>query len=178
MSNELNERQKLFCKEYVIDFNATRAYKAAGYDSKDDDSASTASSRMLRIDKIQDYLKQLTKERHARLELSADFVLQELMKVASLDIGDLFENGVLKDIDQIKEDARAAIGSIEIKEEYEFDHSEKRKVFTGYTKKVRALDKVKALELLGKHLKLFTESLKVKHSLEDVIVESYGDDDD
>ena len=59
---------------------------------------------------------------------------------------------------------RLAISSIEVFEE--FEGSGKDRVYIGDTKKLKIWDKVKALELLGKHLKLFTEKLELSGKVE------------
>ena len=58
----LNVKQEKFCLEYSRSGNATEAYKVAGFKSKDDNSAAANASRMLRNDKIQARLKELSNE--------------------------------------------------------------------------------------------------------------------
>ena len=52
----LTEQNKAFCREYIFDWNATRSYKAA-YGIDDDNVAAAASSRLLRVVKIQAFIK-------------------------------------------------------------------------------------------------------------------------
>ena len=59
---ELNIKQEKFCLEYSRSGNATEAYKIAGFKSKDDNSAAANAARLLRNDKIQGRLKELSKE--------------------------------------------------------------------------------------------------------------------
>ena len=50
----LTRRQQIFCQEYLVDFNATRAAKAAGYKAKN---LSVAGSEILRNPKVQTFVK-------------------------------------------------------------------------------------------------------------------------
>tara|TARA_R110002126_G_scaffold89252_2_gene213395 strand:- start:7893 stop:8282 length:390 start_codon:yes stop_codon:yes gene_type:complete len=76
---ELNERQKTFCKEFIIDFNATRAAIKAGYKEK---TARSIGSENLTKPNIQEYIAELTQARNKRVEVTADRVVQELAKFA------------------------------------------------------------------------------------------------
>lgn len=79
---KLTVKQKLFCKEYIIDFNATRAAKAAGYSKK---TAFTIGVENLSKPLIR---KTLAKEIHARstrIERSADEVVERLWKFSDKD---------------------------------------------------------------------------------------------
>ena len=75
----LSGKQLLFCKEYIIDYNATRAAKAAGYSEK---TAYEIGSRTLKSVEVKNEIARLTKDRSQRLEISADLVLQELALIA------------------------------------------------------------------------------------------------
>lgn len=87
-------------------------------------------------------------------------VVKELAKVAFLDIKELFnEYGGLKNINEIEGDARGAISSIESFEEFEGFGEDREQI--GEVKKIKLLDKIKALELLGKHLGMFNDKVKV-----------------
>lgn len=78
---ELNEKQKLFCLEYLKDFNATRAYKTV-YKVDDDKVASASWSRMLGNVNIQNYLRGQTEDIANKLWLSVERVLQNLKELA------------------------------------------------------------------------------------------------
>ena len=75
--SKLTDKQELFCKEYIIDFNATRAAIAAGYSEKG--ARQTASDTLAKA-YIQERLAQLMKARNKRTEITADRVVQELAK--------------------------------------------------------------------------------------------------
>ena len=83
-------------------------------------------------------------------------VLAELLLIAKADIRDAFnEHGNLRDITDIPEHVARSISGIEIDAIYEGRGEDRTHV--GFTKKVKFWPKVQALDLLGKHLKIFTE---------------------
>ena len=56
MGKGMTDKQKMFADEYLIDLNATRAYKAVYKNCKRDEVAAAAASRMLRNVKVQKYI--------------------------------------------------------------------------------------------------------------------------
>jgi phage terminase small subunit len=156
----MTDAQKRFCDEYLIDLNATRAYKVAYPSCKKEETANAASSRMLRNVKVQEYISKKQQEIEKRTEVTQDMVIKELAKIAFLDIRKLYtENGQLKNIADIDSDTAGAISSLETLEEYEGYGEDREKI--GDTQKVKLLDKTKALELLGKHLGMFKEKVTI-----------------
>ncbi len=149
--------QQKFAEEYLIDLNATEAAKRAGYSSK---TAESQGCRLLTNVKVQSEIERLRKNQSERTNITADTVLQELLRIARTDIEGAFtEDMTLKPLHKIPEDIRRAIAGVEIFEE--FQGKGKDREFIGYTKKVKFWEKTKALELLGKHLKLFTDNINV-----------------
>ena len=156
----MTDAQKRFCDEYLIDLNATRAYKVAYPNCKKDETASAAGSRMLGNVKVQEYIQEQQREREKRTKVTQDMIVNELAKIAFLDISILYnENGGLKNIQDIDENTRRAISSLETFEEFEGYGEDREKV--GDTKKVKLIDKTKALELLGKHLGMFKDKIDI-----------------
>jgi len=82
MSNKLTDKQKFFCKEYIKDFNATRAAKASGYSEK---TAGRIGGDNVQKVEIQKEIKRLMQKRIERTEISADRVVQELAKIGFSD---------------------------------------------------------------------------------------------
>lgn len=156
----MTDAQKRFCDEYLIDLNATRAYKVAYPRCKKEETANAASSRMLRNVKVQEYISKKQQEIEKRTEVTQDMVIKELAKIAFLDIRKLYtENGQLKNISDIDSNTAGAISSLETLEEYEGYRDDREKI--GDTQKVKLLDKTKALELLGRHLGMFKEKVTI-----------------
>lgn len=157
----MTNAQKIFCNEYLIDLNATRAYKVAYPNCKKDETARANGSRLLTIANIQEYISEQMEKRQKRTEITQDMVINELAKIAFSDIRELYnDSGGLKNIKTLDNNIAGAISSLETFEEYEGRGDEREK--TGDTQKVKLLDKTKALELLGKHLGMFKE--KIEHS--------------
>lgn len=153
---KLTPKQERFCREYVVDSNGTQAAIRAGYSLK---TAQAQSSRMLSNVMVQGRVQQLMAEQNNRLNLTADVVLEELLLIAKSDISQAFDDaGNLFPLKEMPEGIRRVISGFEVLEEFEREGRTKNLI--GYTKKIKSWDKVKALELLGKHLKLFTEKIE------------------
>ncbi len=156
----MTNSQQRFCDEYLIDLNATRAYKVAYPKVKKDHTATVNGNRLLTFADIKKYISDKIKEREKRTKVTQDKVIQELAKIAFADIRSLYnDSGGLKNIKEIDNDIAGAIISLETLEEYEGYGDNREKV--GDTRKVKLLDKTKALELLGKHLGMFRDKIEV-----------------
>jgi phage terminase small subunit len=104
-----------------------------------------------------------------KFEVSAEFVLGELLTIAKLDLGDAYDaSGNLKPVHEIPDHVRRAMAGLETDEIWAGKGEDR--VLVGITKKVKFLDKIRALEALGRHLKLFTD--KVIHSADDELLEA------
>lgn len=77
----MNDNQKIFADEYLIDRNATRAYKAAYPEVKTDNSAAVSGNRLLRNDKVAEYIKEKMDEKTERTEVKGDDVIRELATI-------------------------------------------------------------------------------------------------
>ena len=119
---KLTEKQKRFCEEYLIDFNATQAALRAGYSQK---TAYSIGDENLRKPEIQSEIQTLIRKRSERTGINADIVIKELVKIALADT------------------------------------------------EITGKEKIKALELLGKHLGLFdnckADESKILEKLDEVL---------
>lgn len=151
----MTEKQKIFADEYLIDLNATRAYKVAYPSVKKDEVAAAAAARMLRNVKVAAYIQERMEERQKRTEITQDRVLEELAAIAfakATDYAEIKGECVrIKDTDTLDEQQIRAIAGIK---EGKF----------GIELKLN--DKEKALELLGRHLGMFKDKVEVS-GLED-----------
>lgn len=150
----LTEKKRIFCDEYLIDLNGTRAYKIAYPNIKNDNTAAAAASRLIKEPEVAAYIEKRMQDRQKRTEITQDWVLQELRKIASVN-GTDFARIVLKGgcpyvelvpTEELSEDKRAAIASIKQGK---------------YGINIESYDKVKALELLGRHLGMFKDKVEV-----------------
>ncbi len=162
---ELNDKQKRFCEEYLIDLNATQSAIRAGYSKK---TAYSIGDENLRKPEIKDYISKLKNNRSERTEITADMVIQELAKIGFADIKNYFEGDeAQKDITTLDNKLTAAVSSIKVTESSGKDWSKT-------TKEFKLHDKVKALEDLGKHLGVFEKDNKQKTTPVKIRV-GYGD---
>lgn len=181
----MTKAQEIFCDEYLIDLNATRAYKVAYPKIKKEETINSAASRMLRNVKVQEYIELKMKDREERTKVTQDKVIQELAKIAFLDIRKLYnDDGSLKNIKDIDIDTAGAITSLETLEEYSGYGDDREKI--GDTRKVKLSDKTKALELLGRHLGIFNDKLDIsvrekeekKNAISDIVNQMKSVDDE
>lgn len=158
----MNQKQKAFATEYVIDYNATQAAIRAGYSER---SAYSQAHELLKKPEIQEVIKELEAEASTRTKVSKDMVIKELARVAFVDPRKLFdEEGRPKDIRFLDPDTAAALASVDIYEEFDYNGDDKE--LSGYTKKYKWADKLRALEMLGKHLGMFTDKVHVEGSVD------------
>lgn len=74
----INDKQKIFCEEYIIDFNATQAAIRAGYSKK---TANRIASENLSKLVIQEYIKELIEKRNKRTQITQDEVIADIIEV-------------------------------------------------------------------------------------------------
>lgn len=147
----LTDKQRIFCQEYIVDLNATQAAIRAGYSES---SAGSIGQENLTKPAIQAAIQRAMDERQSRTEITQDRVINELARIAFSDLCDFVEfdkNGVsVRDSQEV--DGRVVA---EISE---------RATRYGRNKRIKLHDKIKALEMLGKHLGLFNDKLKLEHT--------------
>ena len=133
---ELTPKQKCFVAEYLIDLNATQAAIRAGYSAK---TAKQQGQRLLTNVDVKQALAEAQEKRFERAAITADYVLQGIQEVAER----CLERAPVM-VGRGEERAQAV--DADGRHVWEFD----------------AAGANKAFELLGKHLKLFTD--KLEHS--------------
>lgn len=120
---ELTAKQQMFCREYLIDLNATQAAIRAGYSEK---TAYSIGEENLKKPEIAQYVQSLMDKRAQRVDVTADYVLNSIVEIT-----ERCKQGVPVIVDGQR------IG------EWKFEPSAA----------------LKGCELLGKHLKLFTDKI-------------------
>lgn len=140
----LTAKQEQFCNEYLIDLNGTQAAIRAGYAKK---YADIQAVQLLKNTKVSAYIKELQQKRQKRTDITADRVIKELAKIAFINADNFYnDDGTLKLLSELDSDTRGALRSYSIKTINLGD---------GLTEEVpvhSAHDKLKALEMLAKHL--------------------------
>lgn len=148
----MTKKQKRFCEEYLIDLNATQAAIRAGYSP---DTAGAIGAENLTKPEIQRAVAKAMAERSRRTGVNAERVVLELAKVAFVNVGNVIDatDATLK-TDADPEDL-AAIQSIKVKDMGDM----------GIEREIRMADKLKALELLGRHLGMFNDKIRLDAKL-------------
>ena len=160
----MTPKQEIFIREYLVDLNATAAYRRAGYKSGNPDVDGPA---LLGKPGIAQAIQKAMSDRAERVELKAERVLREITRSAFLDPKGMFNSdGTLMSIHDIPEDLRRAIAGFEVVETFEMMSIPKlpgdtgpairEKVWTGYLKKVKLVSKSESLDQAGRHLRLFS----------------------
>ncbi|MCV6547546.1 MAG: terminase small subunit [Cohaesibacter sp.] len=146
---ELNEKQQRFCEEYMLDLNGTQAAIRAGYSAH---SAARQASRLLGIAPVRAELSRLKAAQSKRIEISADKLLHMMAQIAFGDIRGIFDvDGHLKPPHEWDEDTAATVAGLDIVT------SAAGKGAVKHVAKIRRSDRLRAMELLARHLSLFNE---------------------
>ena len=128
----MTAKQENFIREYLVDFNATRAAIKAGYSKR---TAYSIGQRLLKNVEIQEAINSAINERQARTEVTADYVITSLYEVAERCMQ---AKPVIVKGQQITDEQGNNLWCFDAK------------------------NAIKSLELLGKHLGLFTEKREIK----------------
>jgi len=144
---ELTPKQLMFCEQYLIDRNGTQAAIRAGYSSK---TANEQASRLLANVKIQQYIKAKTQKVLDKMEITQEKVMREYARLAFSDLRQYYnEDGSLKNIHDISDDAAAALAGLESDELWETDEDGAKKP-VGVTRKIKIWGKREALDSICK----------------------------
>lgn len=146
---KLTEKQKRFVEEYLIDLNATQAAIRAGYKV---DNACAMGAENLKKPQIAEVIGKALAERSRRTGINQDRVVQELARIAFVNITDVV-NGDCEILSSASEDDLAAIESVKVKT------IPTKSGEVGVEREVRLSSKLKALELLGKHLGMWNDKI-------------------
>lgn len=160
-----NVRKRLFIAEYLANgFNGTHAAIAAGYSKR---GAKDIAYELLQRAEIQAAVAERVERRIQSAELTADRVLEEMRRLAFFDIRCLFDGaGKLKPLRELTDEQAAALASCEIVIKNIAAGDGK----TDTVHKLKAYDKTKALEMLGKHFALLTEHVAIS-GLDDLLAQ-------
>lgn len=161
---KLTEKQRRFVDEYLIDLNATQAAIRAGYSVK---TAREQASQNLTKLNIQQAISEKMAERSKRTGVNQDRIVLELAKIAFVNAADVIDSDDATIKAGATADDTAAIQSVKVK-------VIPTKEGEGVEREIRLNDKLKALELLGKHLGMWNDKLDVNVNIPVVIS---GEDD-
>lgn len=148
-SASLTPRQERFVQEYLLDLNSTQAAIRAGYSEK---GATVRGAELLANRNVAAVIEAAKKKREKRTEITADRVLEGLAAVAFGDVRSLFDESghLIKPMDLPDAAAKMLSG-------IEFSTLTPGEGPVLGTAKVKTNDRMRALELLGKHLGMFVD---------------------
>ena len=156
MTRSLTPKQSAFVREYLVDLNATQAAIRAGYSARN---ADKIGSELLGKTRVKAEIQELMDKRAQKVEITSDRVLMEIGKLAFADIRKIFDDqGRLLPVHMLPDEISASVSSVEVvtskipgTDPVEVEH----------VSKIKFWDKRASLELLGRHLKLFTDKIEV-----------------
>lgn len=134
MDNKLTDKQRIFASEYLIDFNATRAYKKAYPNVKKDETAKSSGSRLLTNVNVKNYIDEKMQGIEDKNIAKAEEVMQYLTKGMRMQLEE--EVVVTENIGDYMSEAKIVKKQISIK------------------------DANKCAELLGKRYRLFVDKVE------------------
>ena len=162
----MTEKQKIFADEYLVDLNATRAYKTAYPNVKNDATAAAAAARLLRNVKVREYIEEKLQELESKRIASVQEVLEYLTEVMRREKKESVVITLMSEKTEYIPDATGVPRKTTVKEEIPQIVEIPTKVS----------DANKAAELLGKRYALFTDKVAMDADTEINITIDYGDD--
>jgi phage terminase small subunit len=152
----LSPKQKAFCREYIFDWNATRAYKIA-YPNSGDLTARVEACKLLTKPNVKQYCELIQKDLEKLCGISRAKVLNEHMKLAYSSIAHLHNTWIQrKDFESLTGEQKDCIAEIDTKIRIEYEYNpdnpkEKKPIQVEYVK-IKLYDKQKALDSISKML--------------------------
>ena len=158
-----NHRHERFCQEYIFDLNITKAAERAKYSKK---TAAQQGSRLFKNVKIQERIIELKAARIERTHVTQDKVVKELALLGFSDLQNYISIDELtgaiqaKGFEQMPPEESRALQSI--KEDRVIKEDADGKKMTVYDKvSFKMHDKIRALEILARHLGMLVERHEV-----------------
>lgn len=162
MAKKLTDKQKKFVEEYLIDLNATQAAIRAGY--KPENAQQIGSENLSKL-VISNAIANAMAERSRRTGINQDRIVQELARIAFVKITDVVDSdGEINA--NASDDDLACIESYKVEDSDSVNGSSSKR-------EVKLASKIKALELLGKHVGMWNDRIQV-----DVSIPVFGGEDD
>lgn len=146
---KLTNKQIVFANEYLIDLNATRAYKKAYSNVKKDSAARANASKLLTKANIKKYIDEQLKKIEDKSIADATEVMKYLTSV--------MRNELKEEVVVVEGEGEGCSSARIVK------------------KDMSAKDRIKAAELLGKRYRLFTEKVELEGSIPVQIVDDIDD---
>lgn len=150
----MNDKQRLFVAEFLKDLNATQAAIRAGYSAK---TAKQQGQRLLTNVDVSAAIAAGKADRSERTKVDADWLLTRLADESVADIADLYDE--LGNVKPVKEWPliwrQGLVAGVEV---------ERIGAGAGTVTKIKISDRIKRLELIGKHIDVQAFKEKVEHT--------------
>lgn len=155
----LSVLKEAYCQEYIkCPENQTQAAINAGYSPN---TAAKFASQNMRDERVQKRIAELMEERNKRMRVSADYVLMRLVEIDQMDVLDILnDDGSMKPIREWPKIWRTTLSGFDLSSTIMNMNEDSIETIL---KKIKWPDKVKNLELIGKHVDVnaFKERLEV-----------------
>ena len=149
----LTPKQQRFVEEYLIDLNATQAAIRSGYSEK---TARDIGCENLAKPNIAKAIEEAQNKRQEQTQIDAAYVLKRLVEIDQMDVLDIMDDQMkIRPVNEWPKVWRQYVVNLE---NLELSDGE------GCFKKIKWPDKVKNLELLGRHVSVGAFKDKVEHS--------------
>lgn len=154
---KLTEKQKIFCLEYIVDFNGAHAAIRAGYSKK---TAGVIANENLNKPYLQNHIRKLIDKRADKTGVTSERVIEEFKKIAFSSIAHLHNTWIsLKEFEDLTDDQKDTIESIKTRIR---SYKENEELIKVEEIQIKLYDKVRALENLGKHTGIYEADNKQK----------------
>ena len=172
---KLTPKQQRFVDEYLIDLNATQAAIRAGYSQK---TANKQGPRLLVNVGVAEAIAAGQAKREQRTRVDADWVLKRLETESEADLADLYDDkGALKPVREWPMVWRKGlVAGVETKQE--FEEVDGKHVPVGLVHKVKLSERIRRVELIGKHVTVGAFAERHEHTGKDggpILTEELGD---
>lgn len=155
-TDRISKKQEAFVREYLIDLNATQAAIRAGYSEK---TARQIGAENLTKPVIQSAIEAAQLARSKRTEINADWVLTRLAEEVKADLAEIYDaHGGLKPIHEWPLIWRQGLVSGVDVEEICVNGA-----VVGTVRKIKISDRIKRIELIGKHVDVQAFKDQVEH---------------
>ena len=163
---KLTEKEELYCRKYVELLNQRQAYMASrDTERMKPNTVDRRASELHQKPHIQARINELMAEREQRLQIDADYVLRRLVEIDQMDVLDILkEDGALKPISEWPKCWRTTLSGLDINTTItNYDETTTENIL----KKIKWPDKVKNLELIGKHVRVGAFKEQLDHTSSD-----------
>ena len=146
---KLTKKQELFCREYLIDLNATQAAIRASYSKN---TAGSIGGENMQKPEIQARLQELMNERNESTKTDSEYVLKRLREIDELDIIDIMDESLMtfKRLSEWPKAWRTSISGLDLQTIISGGGDDEP--IEKLVRKVKWPDKTKNLELIGRHV--------------------------